>query len=64
MNLKRMAEETVAVLERGHYTPSHGSMVVEIAPLLRRCLDETVCFSPDDLAAIGTSIRKTSNMLN
>ncbi len=55
MRLKQIAEETVAALDRGNYTAPSGS-VVDIAPLLQRCLDGTQCYPPETLSPIRDQI--------
>lgn len=55
MNLKHIAEETVAALERGSYT-APGGKVVNFMPLLKRCVEGTECYKPEMLADIREQI--------
>jgi uncharacterized protein (TIGR02452 family) len=55
MQLKQIAQETVAALERGFYTAPSGS-VVDFMPLLKRCVAETACYNPDALTDIHEQV--------
>ena len=55
MNLKFIAQETVAALERGNYT-ALNSNVVDFAPLLKRCVEGTQCYEPDTLTSIREQV--------
>lgn len=51
MQLRQIAEETVAALERGNYTAPSGN-VIDFMPLLKRCLEGTECYNPEMLVGI------------
>jgi uncharacterized protein (TIGR02452 family) len=55
MDLKQIAEETVAALALGSYTAPSGS-VVDFAPLLNRCIEGTTCYRPEMLADIREQV--------
>ncbi len=58
MRLKTIAQETVAALERGSYTASNGA-TIDLAALMRPCLDETRCYTADALEGIRDSVLAT-----
>jgi uncharacterized protein (TIGR02452 family) len=51
VDLKLIAQETLAAFERGHYTASDG-VRVEVAAPLTACLDGTREYDPEELARI------------
>src|SRR5258708_9505361 len=55
MRLKAIAEETVAALEHGSYTTT-GDTLVDISSLLKRCIEGTRCYDPDELGTIDDQI--------
>ncbi len=55
MNLRQIAEETVAALERGSYTAPSGH-VVDFMPLLKRCVEGTQCYTPEMLVDIREQV--------
>src|SRR5262249_2539476 len=55
MGLKQIAEETVAALKRGNYTSPNGN-IVDFAPLLKRCLEGTRCYTPEKLVSIREEV--------
>src|SRR5262249_6110477 len=55
LNLRHIAEETVAALERGNYTAPSGNMV-DFAPLLKHCVENTHCYKPDALETIREQV--------
>jgi uncharacterized protein (TIGR02452 family) len=55
MQLKQIAEETIAALRRGTYTAPSGKEV-DFAPLLKRCLEKTKCYTPDMLVGIREQV--------
>ncbi len=61
-DLKRIAEETVATLEHGHYTAPSGSDV-DFMPLLQRCIDGTRCYRPEALAELRDQVLAKPTML-
>jgi uncharacterized protein (TIGR02452 family) len=59
MQLKDIAEETVAALRRGTYT-APGGKDVDFMPLLKHCLEGTKCYSPDMLVGVREQILASS----
>jgi uncharacterized protein (TIGR02452 family) len=55
MKLKYIAQETLAALERGTYTAPSGA-VIDFGPLLKRCVEGTRCYEPDELARIRDEV--------
>lgn len=55
MRLKTIAQETVAALERGNYTAPSGQ-VVDFMPLLKRCVQGTQCYDPEELVSIREQV--------
>lgn len=46
--IKLLAEETVAIVERGHYQAASGR-AVNLAPAIRACLDATTLLTPEEV---------------
>lgn len=55
MREKEIARSTVAALDSGHYEAPSGQ-VVDIAPLMRQCVVDTRCYTPDQLANLRTEV--------
>ncbi len=51
MDLRAIAQETLAAFERGHYTTADGERV-DVSPPLTACLDGTREYEPDELARL------------
>ena len=50
MKRKQIASETVKILEQGLYQTPQG-MTVNITHQLKQCVNNTQCYTPDNLAA-------------
>jgi hypothetical protein len=55
MNLRRIAEGTVAALERGNYIAPSGR-VIDFKPQLDRCVEGTQCYRPEALVIIREEV--------
>lgn len=53
--LKQLASRTLAVIEKGHYTPAPGQRV-EIAAAVQACRDATRVYSPEQLVSLQTAV--------
>src|SRR5258707_13605627 len=62
MNLRHIAEETVAALERGNYTAPGGNLV-DFTPLLKRCVEGTKCYKPEALATTRQQVVATPSSI-
>src|SRR5258708_3593528 len=62
VNLRHIAEETVAALERGNYTAQSGNLV-DFTPLLKRCVEGTKCYKPEALATIRQQVLATPSSI-
>ena len=60
MDLKAIAHDTVAALEKGEYTAPDGT-VVPIAALLAVCLNGTRAYLPEELAALDAQVMQASH---
>lgn len=58
MNTKQIAQETLAAIQNGYYEHPGGSRV-DIASVVQRCVDGTVCYDVDELTAIRAQICQT-----
>jgi uncharacterized protein (TIGR02452 family) len=55
MNLRQIAQDTVAALERGNYTAPSGDLV-DFMPPLKRCVEGTQCYAPEALSIIREQV--------